>query len=80
MSMFEYNLKVAFIDIKIQSNLDISKFINSPEPYGLCINYYIRDIESKEDAYKIIIDNKKSMPNKAHLNILFILKSFLKKI
>lgn len=58
--MFEYNLKVAFIDIKIQSNLDISKFINSPEPYGLCINYYIRDIENKEEAYKIIIDNEKS--------------------
>ena len=45
--MFEYDIKIAFINVKIQSNLDIGKFIIEPEPYNLCINYCIK--EAKND-------------------------------
>lgn len=55
--MYEYNLKISFINVKIQSNLDLASFINSYEPYNICINYYIGKHEPAEESYKIVINN-----------------------
>ena len=58
--MFEYDIKIAFINVKIQSNLDIGKFIIEPEPYNLCINYCIKEAKKEKSDYKIIINNEKN--------------------
>lgn len=58
--MFEYDIKIAFINVKIQSNLDIGKFIIEPEPYNLCINYCIKEAKKEKSDYKIVINNEKN--------------------
>ena len=58
--LFEYDIKIAFINVKIQSNLDIEKFIIKPEPYNLCINYCIKEVKEEKSDYKIIINNERN--------------------